>query len=373
MLVASSQLDAAVATYRAAGVCPAASTPAPCYRLAPGTLVSFSISRGKWGDWTNLVVQLADGNVSTYARTTWAQEDALHPGVALRARIYQGKITSIYVGATGIETKESPIYQQGDLRKGAVFIPVAGLAISAVALLALRRGKRSRLAKQEMLRQTLAEPTGDTSRLTASSSVSVILPLTLRPHPIPTGRPWWMGLIVVGIAIPSLLLRMRTPGFIAKVILAATVVGLLAGVLLHWMYRHRRMLIVDDFTVRFVNLWGLSRVISRVEIAGLAFPVIVSLSAPNEPRLLLLDAAGRCLLSLKRYYPSNDDVAQLAAALRVRLDAKRSRPMLASHLQREIPGAVSWPEAHPFLMLLALLPPILAAVGLFVWMLNGFK
>jgi hypothetical protein len=34
---------------------------------------------------------------------------------------------------------------------------------------------------------------------------------------------------------------------------------------------------------------------------------------------------------------------------------------------------VSWSEAHPFLMTLVLIPPILVAVGLFVWVLDGFK
>jgi hypothetical protein len=186
--------------------------------------------------------------------------------------------------------------------------------------------------------------------------------MTLRPRPIPASYPWWLALIAIGIGVPSLLLRMRTPGSIAQLVLAATVIAMLAGVVLHWLYRHRRMVVVDDMSVRRVGLFGASRVISRSDIAGLAFPIIMTMNprVADEPRLLILDANGRCLLRLTRYYPTEDDAAQLAAALRV-------------PLRRTIPGAVSWPEAHPYLTSLVLAPPILVVVGLFVWTLNGFK
>ena len=94
---------------------------------------------------------------------------------------------------------------------------------------------------------------------------------------------------------------------------------------------------------------------------------------PDEPRLLILDATGRCLMGLKRYYPTDDDAAQLVAALRVPLPADSNRRTTASQVRRTIPGGVSWIEAHPYLTSLVLLPPILVAAGLFVWMLNGFK
>jgi hypothetical protein len=210
---------------------------------------------------------------------------------------------------------------------------------------------------------------------TPSRPVTVILPMTLRPRPIPAGYPWWLGLIVAGIAVPSLVLRLRTPGALAQLVLVATGLALLAAIVLHWLYRHRRMLVVDDMTARRVNLFGMPRVITRAEIASLAFPIIMSFNprVPDEPRLLILDASGHCLLRLTRYYSTPDDASQLAAALGVSLAADTGRPTTASRLRRDIPGAVSWTETHPYLTALLLLPLILVAVGLFVWLLNGFK
>ena len=201
------------------------------------------------------------------------------------------------------------------------------------------------------------------------------LPFVLRPHPIPTGRPWWVSLIVVAIFVPLLLLRFRTPGSIAQVVLAATVTAMVAGVVLHWLYRNRRMLVVDDFTVRRVNLFGLSRVVSRSDVARVACPVVISFALPSsEPRLLLLDASGRCLLGVRRYYPTDDEAVQVAGALRVPLDMNlASRLTSASRLRRTVPGAVSWVEAHPYLTILGLLLPMLVLASLVVWVLNGFK
>jgi hypothetical protein len=210
---------------------------------------------------------------------------------------------------------------------------------------------------------------------TPARPITVNLPMTLRPHPIPSAYPWWVGLIAAAIAVPTLLLRMRTPGSIAQVVLAALAVAMLAGVILHWLYRNRRMVVVDDMSVTRVNLFGWTRVIPRTDITGLAFPIIMSSNprVADEPRLLILDANGRCLLRLTRYYPTDDDAAQLAAALRVTLPADAGRRTTAGRLGRAIPGSTSWPEAHPILTTILLIPPILAAVGLFVWTLNGFK
>jgi hypothetical protein len=50
-----------------------------------------------------------------------------------------------------------------------------------------------------------------------------------------------------------------------------------------------------------------------------------------------------------------------------------SRLTSASRLRRTIPGAVSWPEAHPYLTMLGLVLPMLVVVSLVAWMLEGFK
>src|ERR1700682_2886089 len=285
MLIASSQPDAAVQTYRSAGLCPTASTSGACFTLVPGRLFSLNIRRGKTGDTADMTLQLPSGTVSTWAKTSWTQEDALHIGVPLRAKVYQGAISAIYVGDTGIEMKDSPLYKQGNLREGALIIPFLGLAIGAGSYWALRR----RNASIKMIDTTL--PIADQMAAT-SRPIAVTLPLTLRPRPIPIGYPWWVGLIAAGIGIPSLLLRMRTPGSVAQLVIAATVMAMLVGVVLHWLYRHRRMVVVDDMNVRRVNLLGMSSVLSRTEIAGVAFPVIMSINArvADEPRPLILDA-----------------------------------------------------------------------------------
>jgi hypothetical protein len=390
MLIASSQLDAAVQTYRTAGLCPAASTSDACFTLVPGTLVRFNINRGKTGDTAYMTIQLPTRTASTWAMTSWAQEDALHVGVPLRAKQYQGMISAIYVGDTGIETKDSPMYKQGNLRQGAIFVPIIGLALGAGSYWALRRRSPSMpvpitmidatlpiVDQERLLRQALSTADRNaTPRPTPEARpVSVNLPLTLHPRPIPTSYPWWLGLIAAGIGIPSLVLRMRTPAAIAQVVIAATVLAMLAAIILHWLYRHRRTLLVDHISVRHVNLFGMSREIPRAEVAGLALRTISSSNArvPDEPRLLILDATGRCLLRLTRYYPTEDDAAQLAAALGVPLPADAGRFTSASRLRRTIPGAASWVEAHPYLTSLVLLPPILAAIVLFVFALNGLK
>jgi len=390
LLIASNRLDAAVQAYRNAPPCPTASTSASCYQLVPGTLISFSISRGKTGDTADTTLQLPDGNRSTWAKTSWAQEDALRDGVPVQVQIYRGAITTVWVGDVGIATRDNPAYRQGDLREAAIVVPVIGLVIAAVTLFPMRRRMRSQplatltmidttlpIADQEMLLRhaLLMDQPGPTSQVTPSRPVAVNLPMTLRPRRIPAGYPWWLALIATGIGVPSLVLRMRTPSSIAQVVIAATVIAMLAGVVLHWLYRHRRMLVVDDMSVRLVNLFGVSRVISRAEVASLAFPIIMSSNprVPLEPRLLILDATGRCLLRLTRYFATDDDAAQLAAALGISLPADSSRYTTAGHLRRTIPGAASWPEAHPYLTSFVLAPPILVAAGLFVWTLDGFK
>lgn len=390
LLVASNQLDAAVQTYRNAIPCRGALNTTTCYTTVTGTLAKVSITRGKTGDTADMTLQLQDGTRSTWAKTNWQQEDALHVGAPIQVKSYQGAITAVYLGAVGIETKDSPIYRQSDLRLGAVLIPTLGLIIAGASFFTLRGkkqvtvgslvsidprlpiGEQERLIRRALLRE---EPT-ETPWVTAGTPpASVTLPFTLRPHEMPTGRPWWLGVIIVGIALPALFLRLRTPTSNAQVVLVATVLVVLAGVLLHWAYRHRRMLVVDDMTVRRVNSLGGSRSISRAEVASLAFPIIISIGSrvPDEPRLLLLDANGRCLLGLNRYWPTNDDAAQLAASLRVPLPVDSSRRTTASRLRRTIPGSVSWIEGHPFLASLVLLPPILVGAGLFIWALNGFK
>ncbi len=201
------------------------------------------------------------------------------------------------------------------------------------------------------------------------------LPFILRPHPIPTGRPWWVSLIVVAIGVPLLLLEIGTPGAIAQVVLAMTAAAMVAGVMLHWLYRNRRKFAVDEVGVRRVNLFGFSRVISRSDIARVACPLVSSFALPAvEPRLLLLDANGRCVLGLRRYYPTDDETVQVAAALRVPFDVNpASRHTSAIRLRRTIPGAVSWPEAHPYLTMLGLILPLLVFASLVASVLDGFK
>ncbi len=388
LLIASNQLDAAVQTYRNAPLCPAAPTSSVCYTVVSGTLTNFSISHGKSGDTTEMTLQLPDGIRSTWAKTSAQQEDALHVGAQVQARFYQGALTTIYLGSSiGIQTKDNPIYKQNDMRFGAVVIPLLGLTIAVVTFITLRAKKPLKLGPKPTIDPTL--PVEEQVRLlrqallgvqpaetpAGSQASGVTLPFTLRPHPMPTGRPWWVSLIVVAIFVPMLLLRIGTPGSIAQVVLAATVAGLVAGVVLYWLYRNRRMLVVDDFTVRRVNLLGLSRVVPRSDIARLACPVVTSFALPSlEPRLLLLDAGGRCLLRVSRYYPTDDEAAQLAGALRVPLNMNlASRLTSASHLRQTIPGAVTWVEAHPYLTMLGLLLPMLALSSLVVWVLDGFK
>ena len=207
------------------------------------------------------------------------------------------------------------------------------------------------------------------------SRVDASVTFTLRPHVMPTGRPWWVGLLVVALAVPIFLQRLRTPPAIAQSVLLATSAVLLAAIVLHWLYRNRRMVVVDDFTVRRVNLFGFSRVVSRSDIARVACPIVTSFAlSASEPRLLLLDASGRCLLGVRRYYPTDDEAAQLAGALRVPLDLNlASRLTSASRLRRMVPGAVSWVEAHPYLTMLGLILPMLVLASLVVWVLDGFK
>lgn len=390
LLIASNQLDAAVQTYRSAVPCRGGATSTPCYTVVRATLVKSTITRGKTGDTADMTLQLPDGIRSTWAKTNWQQEDALHVGAPILAKFYQGAMTAVYLGPVGIETKDSPVYKQSDMRLGAVLIPTLGLIIAAATFFTMR-GQRHvtvgslvaidrtlPIAEQEkLLRRALTQgPLPETSMSTAiSQPAGAMLPFTLRPHPIPTGRPWWVGLIIVGLAVPLFLLRMRTPSSIAQLVLAATVAALLVAVVLHWLYRNRRMLVVDDFSVRRVNLFGFSRVVSRTDVARLECPIFSSYGmSASEPRLLLLDASGRCLLGLRRYYATDEEAAQLAAALRVPFDPKlATRLTSASQLRRTIPGAASWPEAHPYWISLLLLLPIFVAVCLFVWVLNGFQ
>ena len=124
-----------------------------------------------------------------------------------------------------------------------------------------------------------------------------------------------------------------------------------------------------------MNLFGFSRVVSRSDIARLAFPLVSSFAIPTlEPRLLLLDGSGRCIMSLRRYYPTDEEAVQLAAVLRVPLDMNLAKRLTsASRLRRTIPAGVSWSEAHPILMSVLVTPPVLVLIVLFIWVLDGFK
>src|ERR1700687_5093951 len=141
LLIASNQLDAAVQTYRSAVPC-SASTSTACYTLVPGTLVKFTITRGKTGSTADMTLRLPDGTRSTWAKTNGQQEDALRVGAPIRAEFYQGAITTVYLGAIGIQTKDSPVYKQSDMRLGAVLIPVLGLIIAAASFFTLRGQKQ---------------------------------------------------------------------------------------------------------------------------------------------------------------------------------------------------------------------------------------
>src|SRR6202165_5416768 len=92
LLIASNQLDAAVQTYRNAVPCPSTPTSSACYTTVPGTLVKFSISRGKSGDTADMTLQLPGGTKTTWAKTSWQQEDVLHVGAPLQAKFYRGAI-----------------------------------------------------------------------------------------------------------------------------------------------------------------------------------------------------------------------------------------------------------------------------------------
>jgi hypothetical protein len=390
LLIASNQLDAAVQTYRNAEPCRSAPTSAACYATVPGTLAKFSITRGKTGDTADMTLQLVDGTRSTWARTNWQQEDALHVGAPILAKSYQGAITAVYLGAIGIETKDSPVYKQSDMRLGAVLIPTLGLIIAAATFFTMRGqrqvtvgslvaidrtlpiAEQEALVRRALLGEQAVQPTGRTAD---AQPVDATLPFILRPHSMPTGRPWWVAPIAVAIAVPLLLLRSRTPASVAQVVLAVTVAGIVVGIVLHWLYRNRRVLVVDDVSVRRMNLFGFSRIVARSDIARLAFPIVSSFALPTlEPRLLILDASGRCLLSLRRYYPTDEEAVQLAAVLRVPLDLNRAKRLAsAARLRRTIPGAVSWSEAHPILMSVLVTPPVLVLIVLLIWLLDGFK
>ena len=390
LLIASNQLDAAVQAYRSGVPCRGGATSTPCYTVVPGTLVRSTITRGKTGDTADMTLQLPDGVRSTWAKTNWQQEDALHGGAPILAKFYQGAMTAVYLGPVGIETKDSPVYKQSDMRLGAVLIPTLGLIIAAATFFTMRGqrqvtvgslvaidrtlpiAEQEALVRRALLGEQAAQPTGGTAD---SQPVGATLPFILRPHPMPTGRPWWVAPIAVAIAVPLLLMRSRTPASIAQVVLAVTVAGIVVGIVLHWLYRNRRMLVVDDLSVRGMNLFGFSRFVSRGDIARLAFPLVSSFALPTlEPRLLLLDGSGRCLLSLRRYYPTDEEAVQLAAVLRVPLDMNLGKRLTsAARLRRTIPAAVSWSEAHPILMSVLVTPPVLVLIVLFIWVLDGFK
>jgi hypothetical protein len=193
LLIASNQLDAAVQSYRNAPPCPAPTATA-CYALASGTLVKFTITHGKTGDTADMTLQLPDGTMSTRAKTNGQQEDALHVGAPIRAEFYQGTITAVYLGAVAIQTKDSPVYKQSDMRLGALLIPTLGLVIAAVSIFTLR-------GERQLAVGSLAQ----TPSVTRGAQPSVTLPFTLRPRPMPTGRPWWVALIAVAIGVPLLL------------------------------------------------------------------------------------------------------------------------------------------------------------------------
>jgi hypothetical protein len=388
LLIASNELDAAVQTYRNAVPCRSALTTSACYTTVPGTLAKFSITRGKTGDTADMTLQLPDGMRLTWAKTNWQQEDALHVGAPIQAKFYQGAITAVYLGAIGIEAKDSPVYKQSDMRLGAVLIPTLGLIIALASFFTLR-GQRQvtvgslvaidrtlPIAEQEaLLGHALSQDQPAETPVPRGAQPFVTLPFMFRPHPMPTGRPWWVAPLVVAIAVPLLLLRSRTPASIAQIVLAVTGVGIVAGAVLHWLYRNRRMLVADDLSVRRVNLLGFSRVVSRSDIARLAFPLVSSFALPSlEPRLLLVDGSGRCILSLRRYYPTDEEAVQLAAVLRVPLDMNLAKRLTsAARLRRTIPGAVSWSEAHPILMSVLVTPPVLVLIVLFIWVLDGFR
>src|SRR5260370_14210342 len=70
-------------------------------------------------------------------------------------------------------------------------------------------------------------------------------------------------------------------------------------------------------------------------------------------------------LGLRRYYSTDEEAAQLAAALRVPLDNRLAKRLTTpSRLRRAAPCPVGWSEADPLILRGAPIPPRMTAVVL---------
>jgi hypothetical protein len=389
LLFNSFTVESAARAYRAAPPCVSAPAVRDCYKVESGTIAAASIRRGRGGDTTTLDINLPEGRKSTWVSTSWAAEDALTVGSVVSVKLYHDQITVVALPGFLLVARDNPARVQKDFRLAGLLLIGMGALLAVMLGVSVWRSRGKRPpgyidpnlppAEQEKeLRRQLglaSTPWADPAVPAVPAPVPVMLPLTLRPQPISTGRPWWLAALVVMFGFPSIALRMRAPQSVLVGTIIVSAALALAVVAFHLLYTHNRRLVVDDINITLFDLWGRQRVVARSEIQRIALRTIISFSArvPDERRMLLVGADGSCLLPVPKYNLSYDDASQLAAVLRIPIDSPRERRVLRGALKREIPGSLTWYERHMMSVTIVSLVAILGATFLFIWAASGFR
>lgn len=188
---------------------------------------------------------------------------------------------------------------------------------------------------------------------------SASLPLVLRPK-AGVGPPAVdvrnLALFVKGLLIAAVLISLGVFSVHTE-----NAIGILAGMafivcylLLRALYFRTSRLVADEMAVTYTFLPGFWWRIPRHVIGGIVLRATnrsvfwprAFARWPVSKRVILIDQVGRCVLRMHADHYEYVDAFRLAAALDVPIDDAWEDGVSGPTLRKEIPGSISWVEAH---------------------------
>jgi hypothetical protein len=340
----SASLDADANSFKSAHLCTSAGAADNCYLLRDVVITGVDVSQRKQGE-TDVVYFTDAGSAHELTIQNQSETAVLRTGAHGVATLWRGKYTTLDVGGWSFATTDNPVGQQGEWRLIG-FIGIGYGLVSGMLAVGGIRMLRKRAAPQAPGLGGLL----DTNELLPASTAGTAgypgLPLVLRPIPLTRQVPAWFlfaGAAAIAIEIWSL----GRFGPLAQWGIGGGLAVLLVG-LFGWQVvsRKRVALFVDDMSFGRVDGLGRRKSWPRNEAARVVVRLVArgrratpfALAAVVGP-----DGAARFTFPARLY--DAESLGQFAAALRVPLDADMSGTVLAE-IEREIPGAVSWPVRH---------------------------
>ena len=126
--------------YRSAPEC-ATETTSGCYQVFPGQITSVQVRQTRDGERDDVTIQTSShGAVTATLEPSAASAPAVRTGADVTVELYQGQVTLVEVGSTGVPSTANPVANQGDASfNGWLLIAVGALGFGWPAYTRWRR------------------------------------------------------------------------------------------------------------------------------------------------------------------------------------------------------------------------------------------